>query len=68
MKSSHLTGLLISFLVALLLSVGFGTDLTVAGEAESKDTAIRGYDPVAYFKAGEAKKGDANWAKSHENK
>ncbi|KJS03547.1 MAG: hypothetical protein VR65_00890 [Desulfobulbaceae bacterium BRH_c16a] len=67
MKSSHSIVLFTSFLVALLLSDGFGTDSTAAGEAGGKDIAIRGYDPVAYFKAGEAKKGDPSHSFSWHN-
>jgi hypothetical protein len=67
MKSSHLIGLLMSFLVALLLSDGYGTDGTSADETGSKDIAIRGYDTVAYFKAGEAKKGDPSHSFSWHN-
>lgn len=66
MKSSHLIGLLMSFVVVLLLSDGFGTNGT-AGEAGSENIAIRGYDPVAYFKVGEAKKGDPSHAFSWHN-
>lgn len=67
MKSSHLIGLLITFLVPLLLSDAFGTDGTAADEAGGKDIAIRGYDPVAYFKPGEAKKGDPSHSCSWHN-
>jgi hypothetical protein len=67
MKSSHLIGLLMSFLVALLLSDGFGTVGMAAGEAGSQALAIRGYDSVAYFTAGEAKKGDPSQSFSWHN-
>lgn len=66
MKSSYIIGLLMSFVVVLLLSDGFGTNGT-AGEAGSENIAIRGYDPVAYFKVGEAKKGDPSHAFSWHN-
>jgi len=67
MKSSHLIGLFMSFLIALLLSDGFAKDDVAAGEAASKDRAIRGYDPVAYFTVGEAQKGDPSHSFSWHN-
>jgi YHS domain-containing protein len=67
MKSLQSIGLLISFLVTLLLSYGFGTNGTAAGEEGSKDRAIRGYDPIAYFKAGDAQKGDPSHSVSWHN-
>lgn len=60
MKSpTSIAGFLMIFLFALLLQPGLGAraaDKTTAG-----DVAIRGYDPVAYFRAGEAKKGNESY-------
>lgn len=56
MKSPHATaGFLMIFLFALLLQPGLGS--IVDGKTPDGDIAIQGYDPVAYFQAGEAKKG-----------
>src|SRR6266498_502561 len=46
---------LISFLFALLLFTGIG--VITAGKSQAGDIAIKGYDTVAYFKAGKALKG-----------
>jgi len=45
-----------SFLIALLLLTGFGS--IASGESPMGDVAIKGYDTVAYFKAGKALKGN----------
>jgi len=46
---------LMSFSFALLLFTGFG--VIAAGPSLAGDLAIKGYDPVAYFKDGKAMKG-----------
>ena len=47
--------ILMSFSCALFLVAGFGG--TAAGQSLATDAAIKGYDTVAYFKAGKALKG-----------
>jgi len=48
-----------SFLVALLIFAGSGG--TAAGGSLAADAAIKGYDTVAYFKAGKALKGNESF-------
>jgi hypothetical protein len=52
--------ILMSFSCALLLVTGFGG--IAAGQSAAADVAIKGYDPVAYFKAGKALKGIESFA------
>lgn len=60
MKSLRSTDrILMSFLFALLIFNGFGG--TAAGESLADDAAIKGYDTVAYFKAGKALKGNESF-------
>lgn len=47
--------LFMNFSIALLLFAGVG--VTTAGTSPAGDIAIKGYDTVAYFKAGKALKG-----------
>jgi hypothetical protein len=51
-------GILMSFSFVLLL-IGFGG--IAAGESPAGDVAIKGYDTVAYFKAGKALKGNESF-------
>jgi YHS domain-containing protein len=48
--------ILMSFSSVLLLLIGFGG--TAVGTSPADDLAIKGYDTVAYFKAGKALKGN----------
>ena len=48
------------FSSVLLLLTGFGG--MAGGEASVDDVAIKGYDTVAYFKAGKALKGNESFA------
>jgi YHS domain-containing protein len=67
MKSPRSTdGILMSFLIALLLLTGFGG--IAAGEPLIADVAIKGYDTVAYFKAGKALKGNESFTVQWHNK
>lgn len=60
MKSPHSTaGFFMIFLFALLLQPGLGS--IAAGKTPDGDVAIQGYDPVAYFRAGEPKKGNESY-------
>ena len=52
--------ILISFLLVLLLLTGF-SGLAV-GKSPVDDVAIKGYDTVAYFKAGKALKGNESFS------
>jgi hypothetical protein len=52
-------GFFISISFALLLLTGFGG--VAAGESPVGDVAIKGYDTVAYFKAGKALKGSKSF-------
>jgi hypothetical protein len=57
-------GILMSISVVFLLMTGFGS--TAARELSTGEVAIKGYDAVAYFKAGKAlKDGDAFTCKWH---
>lgn len=57
MKSQKaINGILVSLLFGLLLFIGFG--YIAVGESSEGEVAIKGYDTVAYFKAGEAVKGN----------
>jgi hypothetical protein len=60
MKSATLTsGVMKTFAMTLLLFTGFGG--MAAGEVSAGDVAIKGYDSVAYFKAGKALKGSESF-------
>ncbi|MBA4373686.1 MAG: YHS domain protein [Thermodesulfovibrio sp.] len=50
---------LISFSFSFLLAAGVG--VITAGKSLADDIAIKGYDPVAYFKAGKAITGTASF-------
>ncbi len=61
MKLQNATELiLMSFTSVLLLLTGFGG--TADGMSPADDLAIRGYDTVAYFKAGKALKGNESFS------
>jgi YHS domain-containing protein len=61
MKSQMtITGILMSVSFVLLLLPGFGG--IASGQSPTEKIAIKGYDPVAYFKAGEALKGNASFS------
>lgn len=53
------TWILMSLSLAILLSTGL--NCRAAGESPVNATAIKGYDTVAYFKAGEAMKGSESY-------
>ena len=57
MKSPCSTNIILIF--ALLLLIGFGGIAT--GQSPMGDLAIKGYDTVAYFKAGKALKGNESF-------
>ena len=57
MKSPCSTNIILMF--ALLLLIGFGG--IAAGQSPMGDLAIKGYDTVAYFKAGKALKGNESF-------
>ncbi|OGT98011.1 MAG: hypothetical protein A2X80_03445 [Geobacteraceae bacterium GWB2_52_12] len=57
MKSPCSTNIILIF--ALLLLIGFGG--IAAGQSPMGDLAIKGYDTVAYFKAGKALKGNESF-------
>jgi YHS domain-containing protein len=60
MKSQKATKrVLLNFLLVLLLLTGFGG--LAAGKSPVEDSAIKGYDPVAYFQAGQAQKGNESF-------
>jgi hypothetical protein len=60
MKSLYLTfWLLISILLALLIFTVFG--VIAVGHSSESGVAIKGYDTVAYFKAGKALKGSQSF-------
>ena len=51
--------ILISFLFTLLLLTGF--EGPAVGKSPADDVAIKGYDPVAYFQAGKALRGNESF-------
>jgi YHS domain-containing protein len=60
MKSQKaIDGILMSFSFISLLLTGFGG--TAIGKSPVDDVAIKGYDTVAYFKAGKALKGNESF-------
>ncbi len=60
MKLQKVTdGILMSFSFVLLLLTGFGG--IAVGKSPVDDVAIKGYDTVAYFKAGKALKGNESF-------
>lgn len=60
MKSQISTdGILMGFSFAVLLLTCFGG--LAAGQPPAADAAIKGYDPVAYFEAGKALKGNKSF-------
>jgi hypothetical protein len=60
MKSrTAIDGILMSFSFVSLLLTGFGG--TAIGKSPVDDVAIKGYDTVAYFKAGKALKGNESF-------
>jgi YHS domain-containing protein len=52
-------GILMSLSIVLLLLTGFGG--IAVGKSPADDLAIKGYDAVAYFKAGKAVKGNESF-------
>jgi YHS domain-containing protein len=61
MKSlTAIEGILMSFSFASLLLAGFSS--IAVGKSLADDVAIKGYDTVAYFKAGKALKGNESFA------
>ena len=61
MKSlSSAVWILMNFSLALLLLTGFS--VIAAGESPAGNVAIKGYDPVSYFKAGKALKGNESFS------
>jgi len=60
MKLQNATdGILMSFAFVVLLVTGFSG--IAVGQSPADDLAIKGYDTVAYFKAGKALKGDESF-------
>jgi hypothetical protein len=60
MKSQKVNNkMLISFPLVLLLLAGFGG--MAIGKSSADDVAIKGYDPVAYFKDGKAIRGNESF-------
>jgi hypothetical protein len=60
MKLQNVTDvILMRFLFVLLLLTGFGN--VAVGQSAVADLAIKGYDSVAYFKAGKALKGNESF-------
>jgi hypothetical protein len=57
-KTTHRT--LIIFALVLLLLTGFRGP--AVGKSPVEDGAIKGYDPVAYFQAGQAQKGNESYS------
>jgi hypothetical protein len=66
MKSLNSTGtILISLSITMLLMIGFGG--MALSESQASDVAIKGYDSVAYFKAGKALQGSESFSSQWHN-